>query len=131
MPRVSDIGGARLHIDGVYALLMTGRCGHRIGDGGTGFCGFDPRGNPAFRSGSGPSDDDVAVWEWLQAECQWISDGDRQARIAAGEPYVTSRRSFGGHRIPREDGWPAWLRDRSIDSVRVFSDDTVAPAGDD
>jgi hypothetical protein len=113
-------------IPGVYERLMTGWCGHRMG-AGHGWCGFDPRGNPAFRSGSGPSEDDVAVWEWLQAECRWHSENDKQARISAGEPYVTSRRSFGGHSIPREDGWPAWIRDRDIESVRVFPDDTIEP----
>ena len=131
MPRASDSGGARLRIPGVYEKLLAGWCGHRIGDG-QGWCGFDPRGNPAFRSCPGPSEHDVAVWDWLQAECRWKSEMDRRARIAVGEPFLTDRRRFGGHSIPRQDGWPAWLRDpySDVEKVRVFADDTIVPVSD-
>jgi hypothetical protein len=69
-----------------------------------------------------------AIWAWLKAECQFEAMLDRSERLAAGEPYVVSRLCFGGRSIPREDGWPAWLRDRDIKSVRVHADDTIEAA---
>ena len=128
MPRIHDGGGGgRFRIDGCYEKLLAGWCGHRIGDGHGG-CGLDPRGNPAFRSGSGPSENDVAVWEWLQAECRWLAEMDKRARVSAGDPFVTDRHRLGGRSFPRDDSWPDWLRDSSVRSVRVLADDTIEPA---
>lgn len=50
---------------------------------------------------------------------------------AMAEPYVVSRLLFGGRSVPRKNGWPAWLRDRSdrsAKSVRVFPDETIETA---
>jgi hypothetical protein len=39
---------------------------------------------------------------------------------------------FGGHNIPRDDGWPAWLLDHFEGArwVRVLCDDTIAPCSE-
>ena len=52
---------------------------------------------------------------------------DLAERLAAGEPLEVPRWYFGGHSIPRDDSWPAWLRDHfgGVRSVRVFVDDTI------
>jgi hypothetical protein len=41
------------------------------------------------------------------------------------------RSYVGGHNIPREDGWPAWLRDRDVTTIRVYRDDRLQPIYDD
>lgn len=124
MPRVNS-GGGKFRLPGVYETLQTGLCGHVTGD----WCGLDPRSDPRFRSGTGPSSREMAVWKWLRAECSWKAEQDRAERLAAGEPLEVARSIFGGHSIPRQDSWPAWLRDHfgGVKTVRVHPDDTVEP----
>ena len=65
--------------------------------------------------------------EWLTARCTWEAQQDRAERLAAGEPLEVPRWYFGGRSIPRQDEWPAWLRDHfgGVRSVRVHADDTI------
>lgn len=117
-------------VPGLYERLMVGRCGHRWDD----VCGLDPRHDPAFRSwrtlAEKPSDDEVALWRWVCAECEWKADQDRVARLAVGEPLVVPRRSFYGS-VRREVLLPAWLRDpySEVKWVRVHADDTIDAGG--
>jgi hypothetical protein len=68
----------------------------------------------------------------VKAQCQWEAELDKAERLATGEPFTVRRWKFGGHNIPREDGWPAWLRDHfeGVRWVLVFCDDTVAPCSE-
>ena len=120
MPRINDSGGGRFHIPGCYEKLMTGGSRYRRGPL------LDPR--VGLRDMSQLERD---VWDWLQAEAGWRLRQAVAARIAAGEPFEVPRIRFGGYSIPRQDSWPAWLRPGSdVRTVRVFADDTIAPADD-
>ena len=63
-----------------------------------------------------------ALFEWLTAQCAWEAQQDRAERLAVGEPFEVPRWYFGGRSIPRQDGWPAWLRDHF---GGVHADDTI------
>jgi hypothetical protein len=116
MPRVNHLGGARFRIPGVYERLLVGRC--RCGA----VCRSDPR-----RWLADLTEAQMAALKLAEAQCQFEEMLDKNERLAEGKPYVVSRLCFGGHNIPRRDGWPAWLQDRDIKSVRVFPDDTIEP----
>jgi hypothetical protein len=123
MPRVDHNGGARFQIAGCYEKLLLGQYRFRRM--------FDPRLYLYLTDGKPLPPEDQAVWDWLRAERIWQAELDLGERIAAGEPFEVQRWYFGGHSIPRQDSWPAWLRPGSdVRTVRVFSDDTVAPADD-
>jgi hypothetical protein len=112
----------RFPLPGVYQRCVVGSC--RCGNP----CRSDPR-----RWLEDLTEGQRAELELAKAQCQFEAMLDRNERLAAGEPYTVSRLCFGGHSIPREDSWPAWLRDHhgGVRSVRVFADDTIAPAEDD
>jgi hypothetical protein len=106
-------------IPGVYEKLLAGRC----------MCGSPCRSDP--RLGLQDLTPELRTqWEWLKAQCLWEAEQDRAARLAAGAPFEVPRWYFGGHSIPRDDSWPAWLRSpySNVKRVRVFPDDTIAPA---
>ena len=111
MPRVSDSGGASFHIPGVYEKLLGGRCR----------CGFHCRSDPRLGL-QGLTAEQRALFEWLTAQCAWEAQQDRAERLAVGEPFEVPRWYFGGRSIPRQDGWPAWLRDHF---GGVHADDTI------
>jgi hypothetical protein len=121
MPRVSDSGGTRFHIPGCYETLLEGRC--RCGNP----CHSDPRLGLQEMTA-----EQSALFDWFKAQCQWEAEQDKAERRATGEPFTVPRWKFGGHNIPREDGWPAWLRDHfeGVRSVRVFPDDTIEPCSE-
>jgi hypothetical protein len=127
MPRVSDSGGARFRVPGCYEKLLAGGCRcfrDRVP------CRSDIRLDPRIRSSmADPLTEEIALFDWLRAQCAWEAGQDRAERLAAGEPFEVPRYRFGGHSIPRDDGWPAWLLDHfeGVRSVRVYADDTVAP----
>jgi hypothetical protein len=126
----NPVGGTQpqtFTITGVYEGLLEDRCGHVIGDG-HGWCGLDPRGNPEFRSGGGPSDDDVAVWSWLEAECGWLAEQDKAERLKAGEPFEVRRYMIGGNHFPLPRDHP--LRARDVKRI-LFADDMVQPIHSD
>lgn len=107
MPRVSG-GAGRFRIPGVYEVLLDRLC----------VSGADPRlvlFSDGEVRGRRPVAERVAAFE---------------ERLAAGEPLEVSRWYFGGRSIPREDSWPAWLRDHfgGVKTIRVNADDTVEPA---
>jgi hypothetical protein len=123
MPRVEDSGGARFHIDGCYEKLLTHGSRWRRGPLLEQHL-LDPR--IELRD---VSQADRDVCDWLRAERRWRAERDRAERLAAGEPFEVPRMYFGGHTIPRDDSWPAWLRPYSdVKQVRVYSDDTIEPA---
>lgn len=115
MPRVSDSGGVRFRIPAVYEKLLTGGSRNRR------------RLDPRLELQGDLSQAERHVWDWLRAEPRWQAQQDLAERLAAGEPLEVPRWYFGGHSIPRDDSWPAWLRDNfgGVRSVRVFVDDTI------
>jgi hypothetical protein len=115
MPRLSDGGGAPFRIPGCYEKLLAGGCRERRR--------LDPRLELVDMSQG-----EREVWDWLRAERVWQAQQDLAERLASGEPFELPRWYFGGHSIPRQDSWPAWLRPgSSVRSVRVFPDDTIEP----
>jgi hypothetical protein len=121
MPRVSDSGGARFHVPGCYEQLLVGRC--RCGNP----CRSDPR--LGLREMTA---EQSALFDWFKAQCSWEAELDKAEQRATGEPFTVLRRRFGGHNVPREDRWPAWLRDpySDVEKVRVYADDTIAPCSE-
>ena len=117
MPRVNDTAGGRFHIPGVYEKLATGTSRYRRG----------PLPDPRLRLQE-LSVEQTAVLDWLQAEACWRHQQRVAAQLAAGEPYEVPRMYFGGHSVPRDASWPAWLRPHSeVKRVRVYADDTIEP----
>jgi hypothetical protein len=107
----------RFSMPDVYQRFLVGSC--RCGNP----CRSDPR-----RWLADLTEEQRAELEIAKAQCQFEAMLDRNTRLTAGEPYTVDRRCFGGRSAPREDGWPAWLRDLGVRSVRVFADDTIEPA---
>ncbi len=110
----------RVHIPGVYEVLMPGYVRGEL----EGSVLPDPR----LRLGA--TGDAVAVWDWLKAEGEWRIDAVARERAEIGASYEVPRWLFGGHSVPCDDSWPAWLRDHQmgVRTVRVCADDTVLPA---
>ncbi len=111
--------GGRFRTPGVYEQLLAGRCRERAR--------LDPR---LWLGEHSPTE--WALLRWLEAESQWQAEQDLAVMLAAGEPLEVPRWSFGGHSIPREGSWPAWLGPYSaVKSVRVHADDTIEPVDQD
>jgi hypothetical protein len=114
MPRFSDVGDGRFHVPGCYEALM-------VGDGET------PSPDP--RLALIDDKDQLAEYHRLKAQAAREGAASKAAKLAAGEPFTTARRRFGGNILPRADDWPDWLRSpySDVESVRVYADDTVEP----
>lgn len=108
----------RFHVAGCYEALLAG-------DSDTPF--------PDPRLVLTDDKDQLADYHRLKARAEREAAVSRAAKLAAGEPFTTSRRRFGGRTLPRSDDWPEWLRSPygSVDQVRVYADDTVEPVYDD
>lgn len=115
--------GGRFRIPDVYGKLLAGWCRERAR--------LDPRLDPRLWLGE-HSPTEWALLRWLDAESQWQAEQDLAVMFAAGEPLEVPRGTFGGHSIPREGSWPAWLGPYSaVKSVRVYADDTIEPVDQD
>jgi len=114
MPRVSDVDGGRFHVPGCYEALM-------VGDSDT------PSPDP--RLALTDDEDQLAEFNVLKVQAAREAAESKAAKVAAGEPFTTARRRFGGNAVPRADDWPDWLRDpySDVELVRVYADDTVEP----
>ena len=119
MPAQSDLPERSSRLPGVYEKLLAGACR----------CGFPCRSEPRLRLQQ-LSAEQQAMLGWFAAQCAWEAEQDRAERLAVGEPIVVPRWKFGGRSVPRDDSWPAWLRDRDVKTIRVFSDDRVVPIYD-
>jgi hypothetical protein len=69
-------------------------------------------------------------WEKYKAEALAYVEELVTERLDAGEPLEVERWRVGGQSLPLPDGAPAWLQDRSVLMIRVFSDDRVVPVYD-
>ncbi|MGE2725168.1 hypothetical protein [Mycolicibacterium pulveris] len=68
------------------------------------------------------------MFAWLQAEARWRNQQKVASQMVAGEPHEVPPMYFGGHTIPRDASWSAWLRPHSgVKRVRVFADDRMVP----